>query len=152
MCNLSPFTFQFAMANEHHPLNMWLAEELAHLYLALEAARLNERNSRERHEAIGTAYEEERNNHRETNETLAECFAENTVLRLENARLRTDLDIATNVIAQNRDIIRAYRMSAVPLVRPRNLPDTFVPTLRRIRDEQEERRRVRANNGQIDFL
>lgn len=141
-----------ANTNDHHPLNMWLAEELAHTMLALEASRLNERNTRERHEAIGQAYEEERTNHRDTNQLLADTFAENTVLRLENERLRADLTIATDVLAQNRDIIRAYRMSAVPLLRPRNLPETFIPTLRRVREEEEERRRVRSNNGQINFL
>jgi len=148
--NLSPFTFQFAMANEHHPVNMWLAEELAHTMLALEAAVLNERNTRERHQALGEAYEQERAAHRIVTQALADVTAMNHVIELENQRLRTDLDIATNLVAQNREIVRAYRISGVPLTRPRNLPETFLPTLRRIRQEEDVRRAVRARTGQIN--
>jgi len=134
--------------NDHHPLNLWLAEELARSMLAVEAAVLNERNTRERHQAIGEAYEEERANHRDTTQLLAEAFATNQQISLENERLRRDLEIATTVLAQNRDIIRAYRLSGVPLIRPRTLPESFQPTLRRIREEQAERRRVRSRTGE----
>lgn len=131
-----------------HPLHFWLAEQTASLMIAIEAAELNERNSRERHRLLGIAYEEERREHRAANDLLAEQVEQNNLLILANDRMRADLEIATNLLDQQRAILRAYRMSSVPLLRPRHLPATFLPTLRRVREEEEVRRRVRTRNGE----
>lgn len=130
-----------------HPLHFWLAEQCASLMIAIEAAELNERNTRERHRILGDSYEEERREHRAANDLLQAQVDQNNLLILSNDRLRQDLEIATTLLHQQRAIIRAYRMSSVPLLRPRTLPTTFLPTLRRIREEEEERRRVRTRNG-----
>lgn len=139
-------TFQFAVMNDNafgtgiHPLNMYLAEELSHLYLMAQASEDRQRDMRNRLEL--TLEENTRCNQSRDriSARLRQAAFANAGLADEVRSLRRDLANRERTITRLQETNDRYRDTFAQGLRQRAFPQAVRPVLQRIRAETENTR------------
>ena len=135
------------MSSNNHVLDIFLAEELARAYETALQANLREQDLSNQVNGMREHIARMDDQLLERDQQLIETTARHNRLAITNERLRRRVTDLEEALTSLRHSLARYRAENVNTAF-RTIPASFQPTLRRVRSELAEQRRIRQR---LDF-
>ena len=123
------------MNNGTQPLNIWLAEELAHAYLVAQTSELRQTDMRDRLDVAIRQLTRVQRERARLGRDLEAAQVANAAFVAELERCRTDNAALGRALTMLTGSNNRYRTAAGSTIRSRTIPPNLMPTIRRIRNE-----------------
>lgn len=124
------------------PINIFLAEELAHAYVAVEVSEIRQRDVITRMRIAIAEVERLRTQLHAANANLETITNRHNRLAFENEHLQNEFHLNNDALRLLQRTVDRYRTRSGAALR-RRMPPSFDPILRRVRAQEQQRRTIR---------